>query len=126
MPGIESCAGTHGDEQRHALGVAELAAHDLLHVLHAGFHLGLKHGRVGLLVGVEVGADFGGDGESRRHRQADAGHFREVGAFAAQQGLHRPVAVGFAVAPGVDVFQALGRGRFLGRFFRGLFHGSHL
>ena len=34
--------GADGHQQRHALGVAELAAHDFLHVLHAGFHLRLE------------------------------------------------------------------------------------
>ena len=33
------------------------------------------------------------DGESRRHRQADVGHFGQVGAFAAKDGLHVGVAL---------------------------------
>ena len=109
-----------GDEQRHAGGGAELGAHDLLHVGHAGFHLGLEVGRVGALVGVVVGADFGGDGESGRHRETDAGHFGEVGAFAAEQGLHGAVAVSLAVAPGVDDLGGLGGfGGILGVFSHG-------
>ena len=97
-----------GDEEGHAGGGAELGAHDLLHVLHAGFHLSLEGNRVGALVGVVVGADFGRDREAGRHRETDAGHFGEVSALAAEQGLHRAVAVSFAVAPGVDDLGGLG------------------
>ena len=78
-----SGTGTHGDKQRHAFRVAELAAHDLFHVLNASFHLSLKFLRIGLLVRVEVGADFGCNGESGRHREIDASHFREIRALAA-------------------------------------------
>jgi hypothetical protein len=95
-------------------------AHDLLHVLHAGFHLSLEGSRVGALVGVVVGADFGRDREAGRHRETDAGHFGEVSALAAEQGLHRAVAVSFAVAPGVDDLGGLsGFGVVLGFFSHG-------
>ena len=97
-----------GDEERHALGGAELGAHDLLHVGDAGFHLRLQGGGIGALVGVVVGADFGRDREARRHRETDAGHLGEVRAFAAEEGLHRAVAVSFTVAPGVDDLGGLG------------------
>ena len=80
--------GTNGNKQRHALGITELATHDLFHVLDASFHLALKFLRVGLLVRVEVGAYFGRDGESGRHWEVDAGHFREIRALAAEQRLH--------------------------------------
>ena len=53
-------------------------------------------------------ADFGGYGESGRHGEADAGHLGEVGAFAAEEGLHGAVAVGFFVPPGVNVFRCFG------------------
>ena len=56
--------------------------------------LGAQRRRVAPPVRVEVGAHFGGDGEARRHRQAEAGHLGEVGALAAEQILHRGVAVG--------------------------------
>jgi len=42
-----------------------------------------------------MGADLGGDGEAGGHRQADAAHFSEVRAFAAEQRLHRAVASAF-------------------------------
>jgi hypothetical protein len=37
---------------------------------------------------VKVSAYFGGDGEPRRHWQADPRHFVEIRAFAAQQRFH--------------------------------------
>ena len=76
-------SGTDGDEQRHVFVVAELAAHDPLHVLDAGFNLRLEDGRIGAGVVVEIGADLGGDREPGRHGKTDAGHFRQVGALAA-------------------------------------------
>jgi hypothetical protein len=41
--------------------------------------------RIAPAVGVEIGADLGGDGEAGRHRQAEIGHLGEVGALAAEQ-----------------------------------------
>ena len=98
-------AGADGDEQRHRRLVAELRAHDLLDEGNAGLDLALKLLRIGPLVLVVVGADFGGDGEARRHRQADAAHLRQVRAFAAEQRLHAAVAVGFLVSKQVNVFR---------------------
>ena len=63
----------------------------------------LSAGRIRPLVVVVVGADFGGDRETRRHRQADAAHLGEVGALAAEQRLHAAVAVGLALAEEIDV-----------------------
>ena len=65
----------------------------------------LKLLRIGPLVLVVIGADFGGDRESRRHRQTDAAHLREVRAFAAEQRLHGAVAVGLAVSEEINVFR---------------------
>ena len=48
----------------------------------------LKVLRIGLAVGVVVGADLGGDGEAGRHRQAEIGHLGEAGALAAEQVAH--------------------------------------
>src|SRR5262245_51007630 len=62
--------------------------------------LGLQVGGVGLAVGVEIGADLGRDGESRRHRQAQRAHLREIGALAAQQVAHvRPAFGGTTPEP---------------------------
>ena len=104
-------AGANCQQQRHAGSGTELGAHDLLHVDHAGLHLRLEFLRIGLLVGVEVGAHLSGDGESRRHRKADAGHFGQVGTFAAQEGFHGAIAIGFFVTPGVNVFRSFRHNR---------------
>ena len=49
-------------------------------------------------------ADFRGDGESRRHRHSSLAHLGEASAFAAENVLHRSVAVGGTRAKGIDVF----------------------
>ena len=101
--------GAHGHEEREAFGIAEFRAHDFFHVAHAGFHLGLEFLRIGLFVVVEISADLCGDRESGRHGEADAGHLGEVGSFAAEEGFHFSVAVGFCGSECVNVF-ALFRG----------------
>jgi hypothetical protein len=53
-------------------------------------------------VAVVGGAHLGGDGEARRHGQAEVRHLGEVGALAAQQLLHGGGAVRFAGAEQVD------------------------
>ena len=78
-------------------------------------------------MGVEVGADLGGDGEAGRHRQAEIGHFGEVRALAAEQIAHVGLALGLAVAEGVDPF-AFGttvgrRGARFGFFVQAASHG---
>ena len=49
-------------------------------------------------------ADFGGDGEAGRHGHAGSAHFRESGAFAAENIFHLAVAVGCAAAKAINVF----------------------
>ena len=100
-------AGADGHEQR-ILEVAELLLRLLLEGGDAGLHLRLERRRIAALVVVVVGADLGGDGESGRHGQADAAHLGEVGALAAEQRLHRAVAVGL-LAEQVDELAGLRR-----------------
>ena len=97
--------GANGKQKRVAL-VAELLAELFLHQFHSIFHLRLKHLGIGALVGVVIGADLRGDGETRRHRQADAGHLCEVRPLTAEQFLHFPVAIGF-FAEVIDVLSSL-------------------
>ena len=74
-----------------------------------------KRRRKLLAVLVVIRADFGGDGEARRHGQADAGHGGEVRAFAAEQRLHGAVAIGARLAEVVDHFaDRFAAGRFGG------------
>src|SRR5262249_19831841 len=75
-----------------------------------GGDLLLKVLRVGLAVLVIVAADRGGDGEARRHRQAEIGHLGKARAFAAEEVAHVSAALGFAVAEAVDPFAFGGRG----------------
>ena len=94
--------GAAGEQQR-VRRIAELGPHRLFDLLERLFDLGLEFGGYLLAVGVEVGADFGGDGEAGRDGQADVGHFGEVGPFAAEQVLHVGVAISLAVAEEIDV-----------------------
>ena len=56
-----------------------------------------------LAVGEVVVAGLGRDREAGRGRQAGVGHLGEAGALAAEEVAHPGVALGRAVAPGVDV-----------------------
>jgi hypothetical protein len=94
-------AGSDRDQERIG-GVAELDADDLLYLDERLLQLVLQFGRIGLLVVVEVGADLGGDRETRRHRQAEARHLGQVGALAAQQIAHLGAALGLAIPETVD------------------------
>mmetsp|Transcript_3411 Transcript_3411/g.14978 ORF Transcript_3411/g.14978 Transcript_3411/m.14978 type:complete len:421 (-) Transcript_3411:98-1360(-) len=103
-------AGADGEEQ--GVGrVAQLLPHALLHEGESLEHLVPAASRELAAVFVERGARLGGDGESRGDGEADSVHLREVGALAAQQGLHGGVAVGLSVAEGED---SLGDGGGLG------------
>jgi len=55
---------------------------------HCGVDLGAKVGGIGFAVGVEKGADLGGDGEARRHGESERSHLVQVRALAAEQILH--------------------------------------
>ena len=91
-------AGAHGNQQR-VLIVAELLAVDLLDLDKSGVDLLLNVRADGLAIVVVAGAGFGGDGEALRHRHTQRGHFREVGALAAQEVAHG----GVALAEEVDI-----------------------
>jgi hypothetical protein len=54
-----------------------------------------------------MGADFGGDGEAGRHRQAKLAHLGQARTLAAQQVLHPAFAFGLAAAEAVDPFRHL-------------------
>ena len=97
-------AGTDGNQQR-LLRIAETQADRLLHEGQGGAHLAVELVRVSPVVLVERGANFGGDGEAGRNRQADAGHLREVGALAAQEVAHVGAAL---VAAGAEAVHPLG------------------
>ena len=79
--------GAHGQQQR-IIGVAEASALLRLHRRDACLHRRGQRRGIGAIVFALVGTHRRGDRESRRHRQTDAGHFREVGAFAAKGLAH--------------------------------------
>ena len=89
--------------QQGVVAVAEAAAHDLLHPRHGGGDLPVEALGVASAVLVVVGADRGGDGEARRHRNAHASHLVEARALAAQDLAHGGPARGLAGAERVDV-----------------------
>src|SRR3546814_3650393 len=80
----------------------------------------------GILLAVVViaGADLGGDGETRRHRQAEIGHLGKIGTLAAQQIAHVGAALGPAVAEAVDQLALLRRPLLRRRYLRGGFPDS--
>ena len=97
--------GPHGHEQR-ILQVAELLPGLFFDGSDTSLHLALQRRRIGALVLVVVRADVGGDREPGGHRQSDAAHLGEVGALAAEQRLHRAIAVRLLTEP-IDVLATL-------------------
>ena len=70
-------------------------------------YLLLQNLRVGLLVRIEIGANFGSDGKTRGNGKSDLSHFGKVRALAAQKGTLRSVSIGF-IAKVIDVLWAIG------------------
>src|SRR5690606_32684261 len=97
--------------------VAEGAAHRDLDVADAGLDLAV-HPPGPAAVVHDVLARLGRDREAGRDGQPDAAHLGEVGAFAAEERLHRAVAVVGAVTEAVDVLGRAG-GAAGGRHGRG-------
>ena len=94
---------TDRDEQQ-LLRIAETAAGKLRYMVERGLDLGVERSRECLPVGIKPVAHLGGDGEPRRHRQAEAAHFGEIGALAAQQIPVASPPFGRSVAEGVNPF----------------------
>ena len=96
-------AGPHREEERICI-VAEDAARLAAHFRDGRIDLGLEVGRIGLPVGVEIGAHFRGDREARRHRQAEKRHLVQIGALPAQKVLHLPPTFRALGAEGINPF----------------------
>ena len=105
MPGIEARAPERTETQQRIGGVAEHMAGLPADLRDRRVDLRGEIGRIGLAVGVEVGADFGGDGEAGRHRQAERRHLVQIRALAAEQILHLPPSFGALGAEGIDPFR---------------------
>ncbi len=88
MPGIEARAPDRIDTSSGLAASPKCLPTRLAHGGQRRIDLGRQAVRVGAAGCREDGADFGGDGEAGRNRQAEIGHFGQVGALAAEQGLH--------------------------------------
>jgi len=82
-------AGTraHGDEQRPLL-VTEFFLDGLFNLGQRICYLSFQLERVAAFVIVKMTANFGGDCESRWHRQTDARHLVEICPFATEERFH--------------------------------------
>ncbi len=96
-------AGTNGDQERVG-GIAERLADRRLELFQRGLDLVFQIGRIGVVVFVIGGADVGGDGEARRNRQAQLGHFREIGTLATEKLAHVGLAFRVPSTEGVNPF----------------------
>ena len=87
-------ASTRANRQKQRIVlVSKFFTQLLFHAANTLLHLSLKHLWIGSLVGVVVGANFRGNGETWRHGQPDAGHFSQIGSFATEKFFHLPVAI---------------------------------
>jgi hypothetical protein len=93
----------HRDQERIA-AVAEPLAGDAADLDQGGVNLRTKLSGISFVVGVELRADRGRDGEARRHRQAEIGHLGEPRALATEEVAHAGAALGLAVAEAIDPF----------------------
>ncbi len=89
-------------DQERVLRIAEPLSRKRLDLGQAALDLRREVLRIGLAVGVIVDAGLRGDGEAGGHGQAQRAHLGEVGPLAAEQVLHRGVAVRAAPAEGID------------------------
>ena len=96
-------ARAHRHQERIA-AVAESLAGDAADLDQRGVDLRTKVSGITFVVGVELRADRGRDGEARRHRQAEIGHLGEPRALAAEEVAHAGAALGLAVAEAIDPF----------------------
>ncbi len=105
MPGIEARAPERTDTSSGLVPSPKVLPASLADIGKRLIDLTRQFLRIGLAVGVEMGADFGGDGEARRDRQAEIGHFGKVCTLAAEQVLHVRLAFGLAAAEAVNPFR---------------------
>ena len=91
MPGMGARAHRY---QQGLFRIAEGFAGDLLQLLQRRQNLGLDLFRQRTAVVIIAGAGLGGYGKALGHRHTQIGHFRQIGAFAAQQFAHSSIAFG--------------------------------
>ena len=88
-PGHRGAGPGANADQQGVGGVPEGLAGDLLDLLQSRPDLSGQGVGIGLALAEIVDAGLGGDGEARRHRQAQRGHLGEVGPLATEKVLHR-------------------------------------
>ena len=93
----------HGNQQR-VFGIAKAAVGQLANMEQSRFNLLGQFGGILPAVCVKSCAHLGGDGEAGGDRQAQIGHFRQIGALAAQQVLHFAGAFSLAVTKSINPF----------------------
>src|SRR5260370_6540047 len=89
--------------------IAEFGADLRFDGAERGGNFGFQLGRIGALGVVEMGANLGGDGEARRHRQPEIAHLGQPGALAAEQLAHVAAPLRGAAAKAVDPFRSVAR-----------------
>jgi hypothetical protein len=96
-------AGARADrDEKRVVGIAEIAAGEGRNLLQRSGDVVLEAIGIALAVLVIKGADFGGNGEARRDRQSEIGHFSQIGALAAQKIAHFSASFGLPVAKAVN------------------------
>jgi len=96
-------AGADGQKERIG-GIAEARAHGFFDFLESGFHFFVQAGGELFVVFIEFNADIGGNRESRRNGNSQIRHFGQVGALAAEKGLHAGSAFIDALPESVNTF----------------------
>ena len=105
-------SGPHAHQQ--GVGrIAELFARFLLHQRHEFGHFRFQSLGKLFAGGVVVDADLGGDREAGGHGEADFGHLGQIGPLAAEEFLHRAIAVAALHPEVVDHPSRLGASRHL-------------
>ena len=94
-------AGSHRHQKR-VVRIREAGARLGLDPRHRRGHLAAELLGIAPAIVVIMGADLGRNREARRHRKADAAHFGEVGALAAEKIAHAAVALGSSGTETVD------------------------
>ncbi len=97
------------DEER-VFRIAEARADQLLDPGHRGQRLLLDRAAQSTPRLLELAAHLGGDGEARRHRNAEEGHLREVRALSSQELAHLAPTVRLPVAEEEDPARKPSRG----------------
>ena len=113
IPGIEKAAPERTETSKRVMRIAKLLADLFFDLLQAFLDLFPHSFRKAFIVFEESIAGFGGDNQTRRHRQTSARHLAKAGAFAAQERLVLAVALFEEVDPFVGGL--LGN---VGRFLR--------